>query len=115
MQLHANRGASIQDLSQKLEKLWYELEDVEHKDLEEWKKQFKVCLLLNALSIEYEHTVAHMQATSDLSYNEAIKRLQYEELRQENTQDSYSTAMSIARKANNKDSKKETDNSIKDG
>ncbi|KAI9853713.1 MAG: hypothetical protein M1813_001829 [Trichoglossum hirsutum] len=98
----------------KLEELWYELEDVKHKDSEKRKKQFKVCLLLNALPMEYEHTVAHMQATSDLSYDETIKRLWHEELRRENTQDSYSIAMSIARKANNKDFKKETDNSTKD-
>jgi hypothetical protein len=65
--------------------------------------------------MEYEHIVAHMQATLDLSYDEAIKRLRHKELRRENTQDSHSTAMSIARKANNKDFKKETDNSTKDG
>ena len=53
MQLRVNGAASIQELSQKLEKLWYELEDVEHKDPEERKKQFKVCLLLNALPTEY--------------------------------------------------------------
>jgi hypothetical protein len=30
-----NSTAIIQELSQKLEELWYELEDIEHKDLKE--------------------------------------------------------------------------------
>jgi len=113
MQLRANGGANIQELSQKLEELWYELEDVEHKDPEERKKQFKVCLLLNALPMEYEHMIAHMQATPGLTYDEAIKRLRHEELRRENTQEGHGTAMSIAGKANKQESKKET--STKEG
>src|SRR5579862_5451449 len=84
MQLQANGAASIQELAQKLEELWYELEDVEHKDPEERKKQFKIFLLLNALPTGYEHMVAHMQATSGLTYDEAVKRLQHEEVLREN-------------------------------
>ncbi|KAH0556435.1 hypothetical protein GP486_005646 [Trichoglossum hirsutum] len=87
MQLQVNGAASIQELGRKLEELWYELEDVEHKDPEERKKQFKVCLLLNALPTEYEHMVSHMQATSGLTYDEAVKRLRHEELRRENVQE----------------------------
>ena len=81
MKLRADGSTSIRELSQKLETLWYELKDVEHKDPEERERQFKVCLLLNALPTEYEHMVSHMQATPDLTYDQAIKRLRHEELR----------------------------------
>ncbi|KAI9863868.1 MAG: hypothetical protein M1813_003520 [Trichoglossum hirsutum] len=92
----------------------YKLEDVEHKDLEKRKKQFKVCLLLNALSTEYEHVVAYMQATSDLTYDEAIKRLRHEELRCENVQEqSYSKAISVTTNRTKKDTNKNAKNSNK--
>ena len=80
MRLRANGAANIQELSQKLEELWYELEDVKHKDPEERKKQFKVCLLLNALPTKYKHMVSHMHATPGLTYDKAVKQLWHKEL-----------------------------------
>ena len=48
-----------------------------------------------------------MQATEDLTYDEAVKRLRHEELRRENIQDQQGTAMSTTSKRGKKDFKKE--------
>src|SRR5437762_1978177 len=77
MKLRGEGSSSIQEASQKLEDLWNELEDVQHKDPEERWRRFKICLLINALPPEYEHVVANMQTVPDLTYNEAVKRIRH--------------------------------------
>ena len=80
MKLCAEGSASIQEASQKLEDLWSQLEDIQHEDPEEYWRQFKICLLLNTLSAEYDHIVANMQESADLTYDKVMKWLYYEEL-----------------------------------
>lgn len=61
------------------------MEDVEHEDFKKCKQQLKICLLLNLLPKEFDYIVANMQSILDLTYNEAVKRLRYKELRCENS------------------------------
>jgi hypothetical protein len=80
MNLSYGNSGSIQEASQKLDNLWKEMEDVEHEDPKERKRQLKICLLLNLLPKEFDYIVANMQSILDLTYNEAVKRLRHEEL-----------------------------------
>ncbi|KAH0533999.1 hypothetical protein FGG08_007392 [Glutinoglossum americanum] len=102
MQLRVNGAVSIQELNEKLEEHWYKIENVKHQDPKQRWNQFKIYLLLNTLPSEYDHMVTHMQATLDLTYDKAVKRLRHKELYRENVQKQQGTAMSVVMRPGNK-------------
>ncbi|KAI9854877.1 MAG: hypothetical protein M1813_000653 [Trichoglossum hirsutum] len=74
------RARLLLNIQRKLDNLWKEMEDVEHEDPKECKRQLKICLLLNLLPKEFDYIVTNMQSILDLTYNEAVKRLRHKEL-----------------------------------
>ena len=73
MKLQVSSVTMIQEASQQLENLWGELKNVQHDDPEERWRHFKICLLLNALPMEYDHVTSSLYEKADLTFDNAVK------------------------------------------
>ena len=102
MQLWPNEEVNVQESSQQVENLWGELKSLQHSDPEERWKRFKICILLNIQSAEFDHTVVNLYEKPDLTYVEAVSRLRHEELRRQNTKEAQQGAIAMQAAAKGK-------------